>query len=164
MPLVTTLTHTNGLSRGLDLKVGAGLKVFRVKKPTRLNRIWKTRILEMEKYCDLRPHIWRHMYLWKGKKTEKSKSNNYYRHCGSIRRPRVKTVKWVLSKSVDKQLQCQWLPVDYFHHCFCFTQEVIRLFYKIEYWHTPESLGPPCEKENPRKKTKTLDSVFHIAS
>ena len=57
MPLVTTLTHTNGLSRGLDLKVGAGLKVFRVKKPTRLNRIWKTRILEMEKYCDLCPHI-----------------------------------------------------------------------------------------------------------
>ena len=57
MPLVTTLTHTNGLSRGLDLKVGAGLKVFRVKKPTRLNRIWKTGILEMVKYCDLRPHI-----------------------------------------------------------------------------------------------------------
>ena len=57
MPLVTTLTQTNGLSRGLDLKVGAGLKVFRVKKPTRLNRIWKTIILEMEKYCDLRPHI-----------------------------------------------------------------------------------------------------------
>ena len=57
MPLVTTLTQTNGLSRGLDLKVGAGLKVFRVKKPTRLNMIWRTRILEMEKYCDLRPHI-----------------------------------------------------------------------------------------------------------
>ena len=44
MPLVTTLTHTNGLSRGLDLKVGAGLKVFRVKNPTRLNRIWETGI------------------------------------------------------------------------------------------------------------------------
>ena len=56
MPLVTTLTQTNGLSRGLDLKVGAGLKVFRVKKPTRLNRIWKTGILETVKFCDLRPH------------------------------------------------------------------------------------------------------------
>ena len=163
MPLVTTLTQTKGLSRGLDLNVGAGLKVFRVKNPTRLNRIWETGILEMVKYCDLRPQI-RHVYLWKGEKTEKSKSNNYYRHCGTIVRPRVKTIKWVLSKSVDKQLQSQWLLVDYFHHFFGFTREVIRLFCILEYWHAPESLGPPCEKENPRKKTKTLDSVFHIAS
>ena len=160
MPLVTTLTQTKGLSRGLDLKVGAGLKVFRVKNPTRLNRIWKTGIGQV---LWSRPQV-QNVYLWKGEKTEKSKSNDYYRHCGTIRRPRVKTVKWVLSKSVDKQLQCQWLPIDYFHYCFCVTKEKIRLFCKIEYWHAPESLGPPCEKENPRKKTKTLDSVFHIAS
>ena len=160
MPLVTTLTQTKGLSRGLDLKVGAGLKVFRVKKPTRLNRIWKTGIGQV---LWSRPQV-QNVYLWKGEKTEKSKSNDYYRHCGTIRRPRVKTIKWVLSKSVDKQLQCQWRPIVYFHHCFCVTKEKIRLFCKIEYWHAPESLGPPCEKENPRKKTKTLDSVFHIAS
>ena len=43
MPRVTTLTQTKGLSRGLDLKVGAGLNVFKVKKPTRLNKIWKVR-------------------------------------------------------------------------------------------------------------------------
>ena len=47
MPLVTTLTQTKGLSRGLDLKVGAGLKVFRVKNPTRLNRIWETGISQV---------------------------------------------------------------------------------------------------------------------
>ena len=40
MPRVTTLTQTKGLRRGLDLKVGAGLNVLRVKKPTRLNKIW----------------------------------------------------------------------------------------------------------------------------
>ena len=160
MPLVTTLTQTKGLSRGLDLKVGAGLKVFRVKKPTRLNRIWKTGIGQV---LWSRPQV-QNVYLWKGEKTEKSKSNDYYRHCGTIRRPRVKTIKWVLSKSVDKQLQCQWLPVKFVYHCFCFTKEIIRLFCILDYWHAPESLGPPCEKENPRKKTKTLDSVFHIAS
>ena len=43
MPRVTTLTQTKGLRRGLDLKVGAGLNVFRVKKPTRLNKICKVR-------------------------------------------------------------------------------------------------------------------------
>ena len=43
MPRVTTLTQTKGLRRGLDLKVGAGLNVFRVNKPTRLNKIWERR-------------------------------------------------------------------------------------------------------------------------
>ena len=40
---MTTLTQTKGLRRGLDLKVGAGLNVFKVNKPTRLNKIWERR-------------------------------------------------------------------------------------------------------------------------
>ena len=45
---MTTLTQTKGLRRGLDLKVGAGLNVFRVKKPTRLNKIWKSDVENLQ--------------------------------------------------------------------------------------------------------------------
>ena len=54
MPRVTTLTQRKGLRRGLDLNVGAGLNVFRVNKPTRLNKIWK---VKYSKFSNIKNHI-----------------------------------------------------------------------------------------------------------
>ena len=54
MPRVTTLTQRKGLRRGLDLNVGAGLNVFRVNKPTRLNKIWK---VKYKKFSKSKNHI-----------------------------------------------------------------------------------------------------------
>ena len=66
---MTTLTQTKGLRRGLDLKVGAGLNVFRVNKPTRLNRIWERRsgvknyFISLSRSTTANPHLG---YLRKG--------------------------------------------------------------------------------------------------